>query len=192
MSVRKLCWEVWGQSELLARLNTHQHIFQLFFYRVFAELERAFVQEQLELRKVTIDPGCQWVQPDPKVLSFGTAANVASPDLVLDITVRNRGTLEAVLSNVLAQVTHYRPVPHGIPNDGLLWPKVTYRVSINNGEPGVYENPCEPPLLVKPRSHQRFKVRLTDTGYSWAGTVQVLLDFGAEDPLPLPCIQLCT
>lgn len=191
MDRRGMPWECWGRSELLARLEQHPHIFQVFFYRVYAELERLFVYNELELRRFTLDTRSQWVQPDPNILLFAPTGNVASPDLAFDITVRNRGKLEAALLKIHARVAKCQPVPHGIPEHGLLLSKITYRLSIRQGQSGDYQEPCEPPLLVAPHSHQRFKICLTDTGYSWSGVVQVALDYG-DGALMLPCIELHT
>jgi len=191
MERRGMLWEVWGRLEILARLKEHPHIFHTFFYCVFADLERAFVRDTLELIRFELDGVSQWNQPDPKVLAFFSAGNAASPDLVFDITVRNRGRLEAAVFRLVAQVGDHRPSLHGIAEEGLLLPKISYRISIGEGRQGDYESRCEPPLLIAPRCHQRFKICITDAGYAWSGTLQVRLDCGSEF-LPLPCIQLHT
>jgi hypothetical protein len=190
MMRRRMPYEVWGRAELLARLSERQDIFHTFFYRVFADLEKWLVADDLELRRLTLDAGCEWTQPDLKVLEF-FSADKESPDLVLDLVVRNRGRMEACLFKIAATVNDWSPVPHGIPGQGLLLSKITYGVSLGGGRPGHRESTCEPPLLIRPLSNQRFKIRLTETGYSWSGAVQIELEYG-EKRLPLPCLRLST
>lgn len=191
MEDRGLPWQVWGRSQLLAKLREAPDVLQQFFYPVYADLRELFVTESMKLVRMELDPLSQWTQPDPKVLTFCSTGNVLSPDLVFDVTVQNRGDLEAALFALTAHVGRCRPIPHGFPGDALLHPQITYRVPINGGEPGDYEVACEPPLLVKPRSHERFKVALSQTGYSWGGTVQLRMRFG-ESELCLPAVQLMT
>jgi hypothetical protein len=191
MHGRNLAWKVWGRSEILARLRESTDVLHQFFYPVYAELRELFVAEDMRLVRMELDSESQWVQPDPKVLIFCSTGNVLSPDLIFDVIVQNRGDLEAVLFYLTAHVRRFRPIPHGFPGDALLHPQITYKVSINEGDPGDYSAKCEPPLVVKPRSHERFKVALSDTGYSWGGTVQLGLHFG-ESVLFLPAIELMT
>jgi hypothetical protein len=190
MEQRKIEWEIWGRAELLARLEQHPDIVQTFFYPVFAELQQHFVVNDLELRSLSIDNACEWKQPDTSILEFSSVGTMSS-DLVLDIIVRNRGTMEAVATRIIAQVLESVPVPRGLFPPGLLFPKITYAVSINNGAPGIYERHCDPPLLVEARKNQRFKLRLTETGCTWAGVVQVGIDYG-DGTLWLPSIRLVT
>ena len=83
-------------------------------------------------------------------------------------------------------------VLHGLPGEGLLFPQITYSVSINEGEPGCYATVCEPPLVVKGQGLERFKVRLVDTGYAWTGAVQVLLGYARNRRLELPWLRIVT
>jgi hypothetical protein len=188
---RNLAWKLWGRAEILARLRESPDVLQQFFYPVYAGLRELFVAEDMRLVRMELDSESQWVRPDPKVLAFCSTGNVLSPDLIFDVVVQNRGDLEAAMFSVSAQVGRFRPRPHGIPGDALLHPQITYKVSIKGGAPGDYSIKCEPPLVVKPRSHERFKVALSDTGYSWGGTVQLGLHFG-ESVLHLPAIELMT
>jgi hypothetical protein len=68
--------------------------------------------------------------------------------------------------------------PHGVPGTGLLFPQITYAISLNHGRPGTYRTVCEPPLIVRSSSFERFKIKLTDTGYAWRGTITITLDHG--------------
>jgi len=188
MERRKMPYDVWGRAELLARLEKRPDIFETFFYRVFAELQQAFVTDELELRRFSLDRACEWRQRDPHVLSF-RSAGTDSPDLVLDLIVRNRGRMEAVVTKIVAEVGEWSPVPRGIPPAGLLFPKITYSVSLGGGAQGRHEHLCEPPLLVRASRNERFKIRLTETGCTWTGVVRLGIDYG-DKMLLLPCLRL--
>jgi hypothetical protein len=48
----------------------------------------------------------------------------------------------------------------------------------------------EPPLQVKPKRHERFKMRFTDTGFAWSGALRLSLRYGNGNKLVLPWIWL--
>jgi hypothetical protein len=182
--------QVWARSELLARLEQHPDVLDTFFYFVFAELASHFRCEHLELYKLALDSECEWEQADKEVLSFSRRWAVSSPDLVLDIIVRNRGTIGLALTGIHAEVFDWRLKMHGLPGQGLLFPQITYAVSIAGGKSGVYFAECEPPLVVKGGDLERFKIRITDTGYAWNGGLRVSLQTGALKKLPLPALRI--
>lgn len=183
--------EVWGASIMLEKLEANPDLVETFFYSAYEELRRYFAVEKLELVRLSLDAGCEWKQPDPEVLGFASHDTV-SPDLIIDVIVRNSGRVDGVLLAVEAQVFDRCINPHGLPGDGLLFPQITYEVSINHGQPGTYRTDCEPPLVVRAAGVERFKVRLRDTGYAWYGSVAITLDFGGQKRLRLPCLRLYT
>jgi hypothetical protein len=185
-------WEVWGETILLEKLEKNPDIIESFFYPVYEQLRRIFMVEQLELVRFQLDEECQWHQFDPQILHFGPIGNVVSPDLVLDVIVRNTGRLDSALLAIEVQVFDWEIKPHGVPGEGLLFPQYTYRVSIRGGEPGKHRADCEPPLVIKGESLERFKIRVTDTGYSWRGNLAVTLDYGIGKRLRLPVMRLLT
>ena len=95
-------------------------------------------------------------------LLLGAWERKISPDLVLDVIVRNKGTVGLPITGIQAEVFDWRIKMHGIPGDGLLFPQITYAVSIQGGKSGVYFAQCEPPLIVKATEVERFKIRITD------------------------------
>jgi hypothetical protein len=183
---------LWARSELLIRLEQHQDVLETFFYSVFAELETHFRSGHLELFNLALDPECQWMQADPEVLCFSPRGNVRSADLVLDVIVRNTGSVGLALTKIQAEVFDWRLKMHGLPGDGLLFPQITYAISIRGGRPGAYIAECDPPLLVKSREPERFKIRITDTGYAWNGGLRVSLQPGKDEPLILPALRIVT
>lgn len=192
MEAKRLKWEIWDETELLLLLEKQPAVVEVFFYPVLEELQRYFQTEELKLDRLRLDKECQWKHVDPKVNWFAPTANVFSPDLVLDIILRNKGTEETYVAAIEAQVRESIPVLHGIPGDGLLFPQITYAISINGGAPGDYASDCEPPLLVRPKRVERFKVRLVMTGYSWTGFVRLVLKYGVQKELCLPWIRIST
>jgi hypothetical protein len=184
--------EIWGRSTLLELLEKNPDIVDTFFFAEYEELRRYFATEQLELVNFILDPACGWGQKDPKVLNFHALGNDASPDLVLDLIVRNTGRVDAALLAIEAQVYDRNIKPHGLPGEGLLFPQITYAVSLKHGQPGTYRLQCDPPLLIRKESMERFKIRLTDTGYSWYGSVAITLDYGGDKRLPLPALRVYT
>jgi hypothetical protein len=182
-------WEVWGATTLLELLESNPDITESFFYTVYEELRQHFAIENLELVRFLLDPSCEWSQPEESVLHF-SSRNVRSPDLIFDIIVRNSGRADAVLLALEVEFIDWEPKMHGLPGEGLLFPQITYEVSINNGKPGTYRSVCEPPLVVRASSVERFKIRITETGYAWRGTIVLTLDYGNKKRLHLPAIRL--
>jgi hypothetical protein len=185
-------WEIWGADTLLEKLEANRDLLETFFYPVYAELQRYFAVEKLELHSLRLDDDCQWKQPDPKVLVFTTGANVDSPPLVLDVIVRNTGQVAAVLLELEVEIGDWEWKPHGVPGTGLLYSQFTYAVSVAGGQPGVYRTKCEPPLKIDGEDVERFKISLVDTGYAWRGNIVVSLDYGPNRVLRLPAMRLYT
>lgn len=183
-------WNVWGATTLLELLEENPDITEQFFYAVYEDLRRQFAVEKLELVRFQLDPACQWEQRDPDVLNFFIRGRVRSPDFVLDIIVRNVGRVDAVLLALEVDFIDWEPKMHGIPGQGLLFPQITYEISINHGRPDTYRSVCEPPLVVRAGGVERFKVRIRDTGYAWRGTIELTLDYGDEKRLRLPALRL--
>lgn len=189
---RGIAGSLWARSELLVRLKQHPDVSETFFYSVFADLSSHLRSEHLELYKLGLDPACEWNQPDAKVLCFYSRGNVRSADLVLDVIVRNRGTISLALTGIQAEGFDWRLKMHGLPGDGLLFPKITYAVSIRGGKSGVYFAECEPPLLVEAGDLERFKIRITHTGYAWNGGLRVSLQTSPLEKLTLPALRIFT
>lgn len=192
LSSRHVEFEIWGRSELLRRLEMNPDLVQCFFFAEYATLRRAFRTESLELVQLALDRGCAWSQPDRQVLFFVPSQPSESPDLVLDISLRNLGEVETALTGLVAEVTECHPLLHGLPRPGLLQPRVVYRVSLRHGAPGMFERSFRRYLQVPPGRMERLKVRLTETGSSWAGAVRIHLRYGRERELALPWMQLST
>jgi hypothetical protein len=172
-------------------LEESPDITEQFFYPVYEELRQHFCVQKLELERLMLDPACQWRQPDTAVLIFGSK-NVESPDFVLDLIVWNTGRADAAMLAIEVELIDWQGVLHGLPGEGLLFPQITYEVSIGGGDPGTYRSVCEPPLLVRAGSLERFKIRLRDTGYAWNATAIITLDYGKGKRLRLPALRLCT
>jgi len=182
-------WDVWGATTLLEKLEANPDLVEIFFYAAYEELRQIFAVERLELIRFQLDGSCQWSQLDSKILNF-KSRNVKSPDLVFDLIVRNSGRTDAVLMSIEVQVIERESKLHGYPGEGLLFPQVTYEVSVNEGRVGTYRSICEPPLIVHGDSVERFKIRIRDTGYGWSGTILVTLDYGSDKRLRLPALRL--
>jgi hypothetical protein len=189
---RHLRGGVWGRGELLARLEEHHDVIETFFYPIFAELEVYFRSERLELFSLNLDPTCEWKQPDDKILYFMTREFVASADIVLDITVRNMGMLATAITGIEAEIFDRHQKMHGLPGEGLLFPQITYSLSIKGGRVGIYFTGCEPPLIVKGLSLERFKICITDTGFAWVGGLRLSLIAGKAERLFLPAMRIFT
>jgi len=183
---------LWARDELLVRLEQHPDVIETFFYPVYAELAAHFRTDKLELFRLTLDPECQWNQADSEVLSFSRRDDVRSADLVLDVIVRNTGTVGVALTGIQAEVFDWRVKMHGIPGEGLLFPQITYAVSIHGGKAGVHSAECEPPLVVRAADLERFKIRITETGYAWNGGLRVSLQAGLYQKLDLPALRIFT
>lgn len=186
-SVTPTDWHVsiWGRTELSALLEEHSDIMEAFFYPIFEDVRRLFLTEKLELLRVQLDPSCQWEQRDPAALRF-VSLNVHSPDLVLDLVVRNVGVIDAVIFGLEAEVSDWQLKLHGLPKEGLLFPKITYRISIGGGGAGKYSSSCDPPLVIGAGGVERFKIRISDTGYAWNGVLRLALDMGNGIIFKLP------
>lgn len=183
--------EVWGASIINEKLEKHPDLLHTYFYALYEDIRRIFAIDNLELFRFQLDPACEWVQPDPQVLHF-SSRNVQSPDLILDIIVKNTGPVDAVLLGIQVEVSDWEVKLHGIPGAGLLFPQIEYVVPINMGQPGRYSANCEPPLVVRGNGPERFKIRLSETGYAWQGIVQVSLNYGQGRELKLPLLRLYT
>lgn len=186
LAKRRIKWEIWDDVELRLRLEKRPDIVDCYFYEAYAELRRYFATEELQLVRMKLDKRCQWKQSAPKTLFVARSGNVMSPDLVFDIVMRNVGEVDTIVTAIEAEVAESLLDLHGLPGEGLLFPQITYAVSINAGRPGTYVEECDPPLIVRARSLERFKVRLTHTGYSWRGPVRISLQFGVDKKLSLP------
>lgn len=189
---RRIVGSIWAKSELLVRLEQHRDVLDTFFSSAFAEIASYFSSDHLELFRLALDPECEWDQADPQVLYFSARGNARSPDLVLDVIVRNKGTVGLPITGIQAEVFDWRIKMHGIPGDGLLFPQITYAVSIQGGKSGVYFAQCEPPLIVKATEVERFKIRITDTGYAWNGGLRLSLQSGPAEKLVLPAVRIFT
>ena len=192
LQARDIKGSLWGRSELLFQLEQHRDVLETFFYPVFAELAAYFRSGDLELYKLALDPRCQWTQADRNVLYYARRGNVMSPDLVLDLIVRNIGTVGVALTGIQAEVFDCHVKMHGVPTEGLLVPQITYSVSIHGGEAGMHFAECEPPLRVKGGDLERFKIRITDTGYAWNGGLRLSLQTGSLAHLNLPALRIFT
>jgi hypothetical protein len=181
---------LWARNELLMRLEQHPDVVENFFYPIFSELASHFRSDHLELFRLTLDPTCEWKQADDKVLYFSPRDLVSSPDLVLDVVLRNRGTVATAITGIEAEIFDKRQKMHGLPGDGLLFPKITYAVSIYGGAVGIHSAECEPPLIVRGGNLERFKIRVTDTGFAWNGGLRLALLAGKADKLCLPAMRI--
>jgi hypothetical protein len=182
--------EVWGSSIINEKLGSHPQLIHTYFYALYEDIRRMFSVENLELVRFQLDPECEWIQPDPLLLLFAIGKNVQSPDFVLDVIVRNTGSIDAVLLGVQVDISDWSVKLHGLPGTGLLFPQVEYVVPIGMGAPGRYYMNCEPPLIVRHGGVERFMIRLTDTGYAWRGTVQISLKYSTGLELKFPHIRL--
>lgn len=189
---RVLNGHLWARSQLLARLEQHPDVIETFFYAQFSELAAYFRSDHLELFTMSLDRACQWKQADSKILHFSRKGNVSSPDLVLDVILRNKGNVATAITGIEAEIFDRRTKMHGLPGEGLLLPQITYAVSIRGGRTGRYPVTCDPPLLVKGRGLERFKIRITDTGYAWNGALRLTLIAGPTRTLRLPVMRIFT
>lgn len=192
LEARVVKGSVWGRSEILARLEKRPDLVETYFFSVWADLAQYFRIDRLELFRLGLDPACQWRESPKPSLRFVRSENVVSPDLVLDVLVRNVGTISTAITSLVAEVFDWNLKAHGLPGDGLLFPQITYKISIGGGKPGEYRQECEPPLLVKAGDMERFKIRVTDAGYSWNGGLRVGFIAGDSEPLWLPAMRLWT
>ncbi len=190
LGTRGLSLGLWSKRVLLEKLERHRDIVETFFYPVFSELRRYFQTDDLELIDFGVDPACQWNQGDPATLIYKRSDFVRSPDFVLDIVVRNTGSIDTAILKLQVILTDVYRKPKGLPGEGLLLPQITYRLSIHHGKPGTYDFKCEPPLIAKANGLARLKICLTETGFAWNGTLRVRLGFGKDNWLDLPAMHL--
>ena len=184
-------FKVWDRVEILRRLEENRDILEIFFYRSFAELERHFISDELHLVDFQVTSEGSWAASDPKVLKFHRKSDGDS-DMVVDIIVKNSGASEALLREIHVEVFDAVGDLKGIPEEALLLPKITYEISLKGGKPGAHKKKLEPPLLVKPRSHERFKVKIRDIGYAWYGELKISLRYGHGKALQMPVIFVYT
>jgi hypothetical protein len=78
----------------------------------------------------------------------------------------------------------------GYPGEGLLYPQIVYRLSLNGGRPDTRYMNLEPPIEVAPGRHARFQLVLTEPGFAWTGYIRVCLGFGGLQELELPWIYI--
>ena len=184
-------FQIWDQRELLRRLEKHRDIFDTFFYRQYRELEQYFRTDELELIGFEVDQNSPWIAHDPKVLYFSRTDKTRS-DIVFDIIVQNKGTIESLLREIKVELIDVQRVLHGFPEEALLFSKFTYAVSLHNGEQGVQFIKLEPPLRIKAGSHERFNIQCIDVGYAWRGALRFILKYGENKELPLPWVRIYT
>jgi hypothetical protein len=189
---RGITGKLWGRAELLARLEQRPDVFENFFYPIYTELRTLFRSDRLELFTFRLDRKCQWQQSTAKVLYFSARGNVSSPDLLFDVVVRNTGSLATAITGLEAEVFDARRKMHGLPSKGLLFPQITYAISIHGGKIGAYCTGCDPPLEVKAGRLERFKIRLTNTGYAWNGGLRLSVLTGMTGRLQLPAVRVFT
>ncbi len=178
-------WEVWGREKLLERLDEHHDVLHVFFYPIWKSLESRFRTDQLELVQYGVAKGCGWRTADSHSL-YCVQRKGANSDLVFDIVVRSCGSVQSLLRSIRLQTRDVRRHLRGIPGEGLLWSQRTYAISLKGGTPGVRVTRLDPPLTIDAGKHQRFKVRLTSSGYAWTGYVRLTLLYGRKSELPLP------
>lgn len=182
-------WKVWDRQELLRRLEQHPDILQMFFFRSYKELEKYFRTDDLELFKFDLDTACGWEQPDTKVLAYCQRDGLIS-DLVFDLIVQNRGTIDALVHELVIELTDVQRELRGIPGEGLLLSQITYVASLKDGKPGKWTQTLDPPLSIKQGAYGRFKICLTDTGFAWTGALRITLICGKDKKLHLPWMRL--
>ncbi len=178
-------WEVWGREKLLERLDRHPDVLEVFFYPIWKSLESRFRTDELELVQYGVAKRCGWKSLDSRTLHF-TQRKGANSDLVLDIIVKSCGTVQSLLHSIRLNTTDVRRHLRGLPGTGLLWSQRTYTISLKGGAAGTRVERLDPPLIVDPATHQRFKIKLTAAGYAWTGYVRLTLIYGKNHQLALP------
>jgi len=181
-------WELWDKQSLLQRLDENQEVLEVFFYPVWKALESRFRTEELELVRFELEPDCGWSQPDPTSMQFAQGIEAMS-DLVFDLVVRNRGTLQSLLHSIRVEVFDVHRHLRGLPGADLLRSQHTYVISLRDRKPGSWIERLEPPLTINAGRHQRFSLQLADIGYAWTGYVRITLVYG-DKQMALPCIFL--
>jgi hypothetical protein len=111
---------------ILQRLEACPDIVEVFFYPAWKALESRFRTDELELVRFKLDPDSGWWQPDPTVLQFHQKGS--GSDLVFDIIVRSRGTLQSLLHGIRIEVFDVRYHLRGLPGSALLYSQHTYPI----------------------------------------------------------------
>jgi hypothetical protein len=181
-------FEIWDETIILEKLENYPDIVEIFFYRNFRELEKFFCTAELELMNIKIGKKRSWVDNDSEVLQYSRKHNDES-DMIIDIIIKNKGSVEVMLSELSAQVYEVNRILRGIP-ESLLLPKITYEISIHQGVEGKYRKRLEPPFLIKPKTHERFKIKLRNVGYAWVGKVKISIKYNKDKILNCPTILL--
>jgi hypothetical protein len=182
-------WELWDKERLLERLEMCPDVLEMFFYPSWKALESRFRTEELELIRYELDLECGWMQPDKGMRHFRQLRGTTS-DLVIDIIVKSRGTIQSLLQSLRLEIYDVKVHLRGLPGEGLLYSQHTYPISLRGGRSGSWIERMEPPLLIEAGKHQRFKVKLTDSGYAWTGYVRLTLLYAEGKELPLPSMFL--
>jgi hypothetical protein len=182
-------WRLWGRSELLCRLDDNTDILQSTFFTTWMALRQRFQLDDVELVEFSVEPSTGWNAQCNETLSFCQLSG-ANSDLVLDVTLRNRGTISALISRARIEIFNTRRRLRGLPGEGLLWPQATYALSLKNGNPDQSPTRLVPPLEIEAGKHARFHIRLSETGYAWTGSVRIHLLFGSGRQLALPWMYL--
>ena len=180
---------MWGRETLLERLDQYPDVLEVFVYPVWKALESRFRTEELELIRYDVEPDCGWKAADLNILCF-TQKGAADSDLVLDVIVRNRGTIQSLVHSIRRELTDVHRHLRGMPGTGLLWRQHTYALSLHGGEPGTRMERLEPPLVVDSGTHQRFNIKIAATGYAWTGYLRLTMLYGNGQELALPWIFL--
>ena len=175
--------------EILRLLEQSPDIMEVFFYPVWKTLEQRFRVGALERIGLELEEGTGWEVSRRNVLWFGQKVGHDS-DLVLDATVRNRGTTSTVITRVSLEVDEVRRQLRALPGAGLFWQQPAYSVSWKSGKPYAERVKLEPPLQVDAGKHARFAIKLTDAGYAWTGYVRVVLGYSKDKQLVMPWMYL--
>jgi len=180
-------FEIWDKIKILQKLEKHPDIVEIFFYKVYQDLERIFSTEELELIEINISEKGIWKEINSRRLEYFRGRNDES-DLLLDIKIRNKGTIEVMLSKIILKVYDVKRKLRGIPESSILLPKITYEISINNGEEGTYIYKPDAPLLIKPKMHERFQIKIKEIGYAWIGKIKISISYSKRKRINLPTI----
>lgn len=181
-------WEVWDREIILLRLEEHPDVLEVFFYPIWKSLETRFRTDELELVRFQPEPACGWRAPNPAALELHQIGSQS--DLVFDIVVRSRGTLQSLVHGLRVTLYDVRYQMRGLPGTALLYSQHTYTTSLRRGRAGTWVEPFDPPLTVDAGTNQRFKIKLTDGGYAWTGYAQLTVLYGGNGELNLPTIHL--
>lgn len=183
-------WDLWTLPELTERLRTRPDLLDFFFYPVVEAFRRSFVNEEMELVRFELVGDGSWFTDNSNTLAF--SKREVGGDLVLDVIVRNRSMAESLVTELVTELTDVERTLHGVPGEGLLFPQITYRASLHGGDNGCWRQRLEPPLIVRPGGHERFRIALTDSGYAWSGTLSLSVVHGRGRTLRFPRCRLST